>query len=303
MHDSILSFKRQRYLWVAFLLCLASLIAYFWHQPVGAPPNGGTWLGYTLGGIGAALILWLLWFGIRKRRYRSGVGTLRGWLSAHVYLGSSLILIALLHSGFQVGWNVHTLALTLMLLVIFSGFFGVFAYLRYPALMTRNRDNATRDAMIEEIAELDQAALQLADAVDPAIHAIVLRSIERTVLGGGVWAQLTARDGSAEALENLRQAASSKEKGGDKAAPAANRGQTMIVMVDFLAGQTKSDKQSENLRKLIDLMTRKKVLAERVARDIQLQALMEIWLYVHVPLSIALLGALIAHVVSVLFYW
>jgi hypothetical protein len=32
-------------------------------------------------------------------------------------------------------------------------------------------------------------------------------------------------------------------------------------------------------------------------------ALMEIWLYLHVPLSFALLAALTAHIVSVLFYW
>ena len=301
MHDSPLTFGRYRYLWVALVLSGASLLAYVLHTPLGAPPNGGTWLGYTLGTIGALLILWLLWFGIRKRRYGKGTGTLRGWLSAHVYLGTTLILIAFLHSGFQFGWNVHTLALVLMLAVIFSGFFGVFAYLRYPALMTRNRENATRHAMLDEITELDQNALMLADAVDPKIHAIVLRSIGRTVLGGGVWAQLTARDGSAAALDSLRAAAKerdskTKEKKGDS-------GQTMVMMVDFLAGQASSDKQSEALRKLIDILSRKKTLAERVARDIQLQALMEIWLYIHVPLSIALLGALTAHIFVVLFYW
>ena len=41
----------------------------------------------------------------------------------------------------------------------------------------------------------------------------------------------------------------------------------------------------------------------RSACDLQLQALMEIWLYLHVPLSFALLGALTAHIVSVFFYW
>jgi hypothetical protein len=35
----------------------------------------------------------------------------------------------------------------------------------------------------------------------------------------------------------------------------------------------------------------------------QYQAMMEIWLYVHVPLSFALLAALIAHIVSSFFYW
>lgn len=300
MHLSILTHARYRYLWVALGTLLASLIAYVWHDPTGAPPNGGTWLGYTLGTIGAVLILWLTYFGIRKRRYGTGFGTLRGWLSAHVYMGTALILIALLHSGFQFGWNVHTLALVLMLAVIFSGFFGVFAYLRYPTLMTRNRDNATREAMLEEIAELDQNALTLADAVDPQIHAAVLRSIERTKLGGGVWAQLTAKDDSDNALASLREAVQAREK---EAKKPKGESPTMFAMVDFLSSQSQSDKQTEPLRKLIDLMTRKKGLASRVARDIQLQAMMEIWLYVHVPLTIALLAALTAHIVSVLFYW
>ena len=106
----------------------------------------------------------------------------RGWLSAHIYLGTTLILLALLHCGFQFGWNLHTLTLVLMLIVIFSGFFGVYAYLRYPTLMTRNRESATRDAMLEEISEIDQNALALADGIAPEIHAVVLRSIENTKL-------------------------------------------------------------------------------------------------------------------------
>ncbi len=81
--------------------------SYFWPDP-GGPPNGGTWLGYTLGTIGALLIVWLMLFGIRKRRYVHNVGTLRGWLSAHIYLGTTLILIVVLHAGFQLGWNLHT---------------------------------------------------------------------------------------------------------------------------------------------------------------------------------------------------
>jgi hypothetical protein len=205
-----------------------------------------------------------------------------------------------LHSGFQFGWNVHTLALVLMLVVIFSGFFGVFAYVRYPTLMTRNRQDATRDAMLEEIAEIDQNALMLADSVDPKIHAIVLRSIEKTRLGGGVWAQLTARDDSEAALARLREAVAQREqqkKSNTREMP------TMFAMVDFLAGNAGNDQQSEGLRKLIDLLSRKKALASRVARDIQFQALMEIWLHIHVPLSFALLAALVAHIVSVLFYW
>lgn len=297
MHQTILNHAGYRWLWGAVILALGSLIGYIWHSPVG-PPNGGSILGYTLGTIGALLILWLMWFGIRKRKYFAN-SSARGWLSAHVYLGTALILVALLHCGFQFGWNIHTAALVLMLGVIFSGFIGVYAYLRYPSLMTQNRANTTRDAMIEEIREIDKAALGLADQVDTGIHDVVLRSIQRTKLGGGVFDQLTARDASDLALIKLREAVMSYKP--DQEAKKTNTS-TMVMMVDFLASGV-SDKQGEALRKLLDLMSRKQALASRVARDIQLQALMEVWLYVHVPLSFALLAALTAHIVSVMFYW
>jgi hypothetical protein len=301
VHDSILTHAKSRYLWISIGLGLASIIAYVWHEPSVAP-NGGTWLGYTLGTIAALLIVWLLLFGIRKRSYSTTLGSTRGWLSAHIYLGTTLILLVLLHCGFQFGWNLHTLALVLMLIVIFSGFFGVYAYLRYPTLMTRNRESATRDAMLEEIQEIDQNALALADGIAPEIHAVVLRSIENTRLGGGVWTQLRARDGSDIAIARIRAAIEKRETQIGEPPQPLQAGQTIIAMVDFLAGRA-DDKQSEALRKLIDILSRKRALATRVARDIQYQAIMEIWLYFHVPLSIALLAALIGHIISVFFYW
>jgi hypothetical protein len=301
-HDSILSYAKSRYLWISVALTGGSLAAYLLHDP-GGPPNGGTWLGYTLGTIGALLIVWLMLFGIRKRSYLGSTGTLRGWLSAHIYLGASLILIVLLHAGFQVGWNLHTLAFVLMLVVIFSGFFGVYAYLRYPTLMTRNRESATRGAMLEEISDIDQNALALADGIDPKIHAVVLRSIERTRLGGGVWSQLRARDGSDLALASLTKAMEERKKKRELSdASSGGKTATIFAMVDFLASNA-NDKQTEALRKLIDMVSRKKGLASKVARDMQYQAIMEIWLYFHVPISFALLAALIGHIVSSFFYW
>jgi len=50
-------------------------------------------------------------------------------------------------------------------------------------------------------------------------------------------------------------------------------------------------------------MTRKSTLIDRVRRDLRYRAVMEIWLYAHVPLSFALLAAVIAHVVSVFYFW
>lgn len=300
MRDSILSFAGARYLWLSLVLVLASVVAYLVHDPIGAP-NGGTWLGYTLGTLGALLIVWLMLLGIRKRRYGNRFGTLLGWASAHVYLGTALVAIAFLHSGFQVGLNIHTLALVLMLIVIASGIFGVFAYLRYPALMTRNRDNTTRQAMLEEIDELDQQALALADAVDPKIHAAILRSNQRTQIGGSPWRLLRPRDDNDSAIDQVRSYL--EQKDAEKRSDGQTRDMpTMFAMVDFLSSRG-ADSTNEALRKLMDVLARKKTVTTRLARDLQLQAMMEIWLYLHVPLSFALLGALTAHIVSVFFYW
>lgn len=302
MHESFLNHGKLRYLWIALVLSLASLAMYIWHDPI-VKPNGGTWLGYTLGTIGAVLIFWLTSLGIRKRQYRSNLGSMRGWLSAHVYLGTSLIFVATLHCGFQFGWNIHTLAYTLMIFVIVSGFFGVFAYLRYPNLMTRNRDSASRDAMVQEIEEIDQNALSLADKVDPKIHSVVLRSIERTKPRGGALALLRGATEADEVLLQLRAFKVTGEVDTANANPPPKKDMaTMVAMVDFLSS-AKTDTQSKVLRELIDQFTRKKNLMQRVARDRRFQAMMDVWLFVHVPATFALLAALVAHIIAVFFYW
>jgi len=51
------------------------------------------------------------------------------------------------------------------------------------------------------------------------------------------------------------------------------------------------------------LLRNKRKLLRQIREDLRLQAGMELWLYVHVPLSIGLLVALITHIVVVFMYW
>ncbi len=57
------------------------------------------------------------------------------------------------------------------------------------------------------------------------------------------------------------------------------------------------------LQELIDSVSQKRALARRLRRDIRMQGLMEVWLFLHIPLTFALIAALVAHVVSVFVYW
>ncbi len=312
MHASFLTYERFRHLKLALALALAAIVAYAWHDPVGEP-NGGTWLGYTLGGLGAALILLLLWYGVRKRRFRSRMGTVRGWLSAHVYLGLVLVVIATLHTGFEFGWNIHTLAYALMIAVIVSGIYGVYAYRRYPNLMTGNRTGVGPQAMLDEIGSLEQQAVELADSIDDPTHQVVLRSIRNNTIGGGVRDQLRggrpkqARQEEDRAEEFLEQKNRTLVADLEKIkAQEADRIMRAESTMQFVAGHlaaAEPGQQVERIRRLMDLLSRRRALVRRLNQDIQHRALLQIWLYLHVPLSLGLLAALVAHVVAVFTYW
>jgi len=275
-HQSILAYANYRYLKLAAVAALATIALYAWHRPPNGP-YGGTWLGYSLGTIGALLIGWLLWFGVRKRQYGSTAGMLQGWLSAHVYLGTTLILIATLHAAFKVGWNVHTLAYVLMLMVIVSGFYGVYAYLRYPRLMTDNLGDDTLEMLLIKIADLDKQARQLALSLPDAISKLVLASAQGTQIGGSWWQQLS---------------------GSVPDCPT----DTAVAGVQEI-GRKFAGEQAKTNRQLYTLLLKKQELVARARRDVRLKARLDIWLYFHVPLSIALLVALTIHIVSVFFYW
>lgn len=296
MHQSVIGYKKARFLWVALILSAASVAAYVWHAPPG-PANGGTWVGYTLGAISAVLIIWLMSLGIRKRSYSSRLGNVQGWTSAHVYLGSAVLIVASLHSALQVGWNVHTLAYVLMCLVVFSGFFGIYAYRRYPALVAVNRAGMTREQWFKQVRDLDKQCLRTAERIDPETRALVQSAVERTSVGGGWWSQLTGRDGSRVALPATY---SDDSKGG-----LANNDdqQTIIHLVSKRLAQSRGGSEVAQLQNLLSTLATKQNLLRRIRRDIRLQALLEIWLYVHVPLSFGLLGAVLVHVVSVFIYW
>ncbi|MFZ5756182.1 MAG: hypothetical protein ACOY3X_04730 [Pseudomonadota bacterium] len=294
MHQSFLRYRNALWLKVAIAVSLLALLAYLWHRP-GEPPNGGTWLGYTLGTLSALLVLWLTAYGLRRRAYRSRMGTVQGWLSAHVYLGGALLVLATLHTGFQFGLNVHTLAWVLMVLVIASGIYGTVAYRRYPRRITVNRDNRDRTLLLQEIATLDKRCEELAESLGEPIATLVASATELLQLGGSPLQQLLARD-SSRMLEPVGDNESWRR--------TANHHQSRLLFL--LAGELsrcRDPEQAARLQELIDQVGHKRQLIRRLLADIRMQGLLEIWLYLHVPLTVALLAALLAHVVSVFVYW
>ena len=276
MHSSILVFRNFFYLKLSTILVAVALLAFLLHEPLGKP-NGGTWLGYTLGGISLLIILFLTWYGIRKRRYGKGKLLLEDWASAHVYLGIALLILVTLHSGFQFGINIHTLAYALMVLVISSGMFGLYTYLRYPKLRTKNRGEATVGDVWELVAGMSSECLAIALDLDDQVYKLVENADKNTRLGGSLWLQLSGSDpkcASTHALNQISEIAKSY-----------------------------TDEKADNARKLVSIMARKVELLGRIRKDIQYKAVMDFWLFFHVPLTVSLLVALFIHIFVVFFYW
>ncbi len=292
MHESILAFRRRRYLWVASFIVVLALLAYWFDDPQ-EPANGGTVLGYTLGTIGALLIVWLAWFGVRKRRYASTLGSVQGWLSAHVYIGIALIVIVLLHAGFQFGWNVHTLAFVLMMAVILSGLFGVYVYLKYPERMSENRGGAPRSELIDQLEDIDRRSARVAEGLGADFLEFVTSGIQRTQLGATLWERLKGHDSSRILVRQ-----------GGQTEIVGNAGQETAL--DWLAEQQSISRDAETaagIGELSALLRNKRRLLKQLGEDLKLQAKLEIWLYAHVPLSAGLIVALLVHILTVFLYW
>lgn len=294
MHQNLLQFRGGRYLWVAIALLVVSLLLY-WTQDSDLPPNGGSWQGYTLGGISAALIIWLSLLGIRKRSYRSSLGTVEGWTSAHVYLGTGLLAIATLHCAFQFGLNVHTLLYVLMTAVILSGLFGLFVYMTYPRRLARVRSGRRRKEWLTELNKVDGRIRELGQKCEARTRAVVESALDRTNLGGGVIAQLRGVDHSL-VLEPEKAASSPRL--------VSNRDQeTVINHLSAAIPRARKRDEALVLQDLLSEFGRRRTILARLREDIRLQGWLRIWLYLHIPLTVGTLTALVVHVVTVFLYW
>jgi hypothetical protein len=265
-HESFLAHKRMRWLKVALGLSLAAILGYALAD-VEPRPNGGTWYGYTLGTLGAGLIVWLSLLGVRKRAMTAGQWSLKAWTSAHVYLGLSLLVIATLHTGFQFGWNVHTLAWALMVLVIASGIYGIVVYATLPQALSDNRRELTRGQMLDALAAIDRQLEAAAQPLDRADADRVIAALEQDTFGPGLLARLTGR------YRNCRTDAA-------------------IAALGDTAGE-----------RVLGLLGKRQGQLAQIRRHLKLRAMLEVWLYLHVPLTVLLLAALTAHIVSVFYYW
>ena len=268
--ETFFNYRNYRYLWLNLALLAVLCFIYVADAPLGGP-NGGTVLGYTYGGLATAGILYLMWFGIRKRSYHAATTTLKGCLAGHVWLGISLAIIVPLHSGFSFGCNVHTLAYVLMMIVVISGIWGAIQYGSLAPEIQSHRGGATLKKLLEQQLLLSNEIQGLAHQKSDSFLKLLNRVdfTYRPSLLGALFGERPKQVGKKETAE---------------------------LLIGIPAGE-----QSDAL-KLIALVDRKHDLISTLMDEAKVMAKLKIWLFLHLPVSFGLLAALAIHIFSVFYY-
>ncbi len=271
MHqDTFLNYRRFKWLWITAAALVAMLVLYVVDNPLGGR-SGGSLLGYAYGILAAVGIVWLMAFGLRKRSYHSSLGTLEGWLAAHVWIGIGLLLVVPLHAAFSFGCNVHTLAYVLMVLTILTGIWGAVNYSTLSGRITAHRGGAKDELLVERVDELQQQAGQLCAGKSDAFVRLY-NEFCAPFKPSLAWMLFTSRQ------------------------PVVDK-KAAREMLSRLEGAEHTDAVA-----MIGLLDQRLDMLRELAEQARIKALLKLWLYVHVPASFALCVALIAHILSVLYF-
>jgi len=155
--------------WLVFVI-VATVLSIAWYvvhaQSIGRLPGGASLPGLAFGiGAGGLMVFeFLLWPKKIARRWR--LGSARGWMRAHIWLGLLTVPLILLHSGFEWGGPLSTVSAWLFIAVIASGIFGLAMQNIVPRLMLADLPGETITLEATHVAhDLCRQAEQMVAAV------------------------------------------------------------------------------------------------------------------------------------------
>ena len=274
--ENFINYRRYRWLRITVIGLIISTCAYLFDSPPGGR-NGGTTVGYILGVVSTLAIICLMLFGLRKRAYRSSIGTVQGWLAAHVWIGIGLLILVPLHAGFSFALNVHTFAYVLMVLTIASGIWGAVYYVTLSSKISAHRGGLSDSDLLLRISDLRDEIVLLSDAKSDRFAALFKRFDFSFEPGLRAFFSL--------AIFGLR------------AVPLVDP-----VVASSLVGEIDEGERQDAL-KLVSLLDQRSDLARTLLEQVKIRALLKVWLYAHLPLSVALCVAVAVHIISVFYFW
>jgi hypothetical protein len=317
--------------WLVLVL-LGTVAAAVWYgatwRTSGRLPGGGSWPGLAFGTLAGLICLFEAALVVRKtslfrtRRTILGipVGTARHWMAAHIWLGLFAVPLVAMHAGFAFGGTLSWLLAWLFIVVIVSGVVGLVLQNVLPRMMT--------DAVPEETiySQIDELGRQF------AADAVRLAELYGGPARTGRWADLERHDPKELAAAEGSVVAGAPRRVGTMV-PRARQPRVELPpsahspelhraleegLVEYLrTGQStrlataqQIDWYFEDLERRVRPEARPAVEQIRLLcqrrRQLNVQRKFHFWLHswlsIHLPLSVALIWLLVAHVIGALAY-
>jgi hypothetical protein len=282
--------------------CSGAYALYVTASPHG--PSGGSWPGLFLGIAGTLCMFLAAFLSLRKRLVLLRLGNAQLWMKIHLWLGLLAVPLILMHAGFRLGGTLTATLMMLLAVVVASGVLGLVMQHVVPRWLTANVPLETVYGQIEHVlGGLRVSAYEAVAAVAGPVAGAeeeqqsLAREAEMQERLPGSWKavarQRPAQDPPPEAaaLQRLYLTQVRPYLRGEGVATAASP-DVFAVAADL------PDDWGATLEKLADLCDECRQL--RVQR--RLHHALHGWLFVHAPLSLALLVLALVHAVVALRY-
>ena len=296
--------------WALFALlfggaALALYLAYAGSEPGG--PKGGTAAGLAFGIVGGVFMLFALLLGARKKRSHWRLGRAAWWLKGHLWLGALSLPLILFHGGFRFGGTFTQVLMWMFLAVFLSGLWGLALQQFMPRLMTKNLPLETIYEQVDFelghlVAEAEKVAAGEEDKARarPRPAAKAQGAVQGKVVRGAV-SEEPAEEEKPPNRGPLRDFLRDRLKpyfapDGPRGSPLS-RGPARKALFEEL--RRLADKRLQG-----DVATLEALCEQRSQIDLQcrMHHWLHGWLFVHVPLSYALVLLGAVHAVMALYY-
>lgn len=306
--------------WIAGMLVVAGLatgwflVATQWDR--NPPwPEGGSTPGLVFGILGGGICLFefLLWPRKKMRAWR--IGTVQLWMRAHIWLGLLAVPLLILHTGLRFSNQLALVTFILFLAVIASGVWGVVVQQFLPSRMLEEVPAETIASQIPVVsAQLTREAERLVGAVcgqdERAPVAIAGDEVPDFIVVGKVRTQGSTQGRVLETqtpvtpiphCEFLRTAFLTTikaylEMGNANGSPLAAPTRSSAIFSEIRV------RTAPAAHRVVDSIEGLVEQRRQLDRQASLNFWLHNWLWVHLPLSVALMVLMVVHTVVALQY-
>jgi hypothetical protein len=309
--------------WVLFVV-LATVGAGAWYVVESGStswPGGASLPGFTFGALGGLIVIFefLLWFRKKVRVWR--IGQAQTWMRAHIWLGLLCVPLLIGHSGFRWGGTLSAVLMILLLVVIASGIWGLALQQLLPRRMLDDLPAETiysqigrlADELVAEAEHLVRATcgpapgeetetIARAQAPTPDGSFLVVGAARSVGRVQGNVLETRVPPNPVPESEMLRDffrntVAPFLRSGNASPSPLRNFNRTAALFQDLRAKlPPPAHASADGLERLCN---QRRQWAEQARLHVWLHS----WLWVHFPLSVALVLLMFVHAWVALKYW